>query len=220
MDEPQLAWQRAVKLENAARDILNFVNLPYPATPPGRPAPGEAFSLTTSHDDASTGTDDLSSHKESSGADDEDQDRKQRFMAAKAGERESLRNQAVALVLYVSCCPCLTSSCVPGADVLHAALGAKEAAAALLKAYRQYTLAGCHQRGYPMSTHAAETPLFPCLLHIHVSNSSVFSSTQKTRARTFLHSKQVCRETHTHTQVTAVRRALHKVTATMHSSPN
>ena len=220
MDEPQLAWQRAVKLENAARDILNFVNLPYPATPPGRPAPGEAFSLTTSHDDASTGTDDLSSHKESSGADDEDQDRKQRFMAAKAGERESLRNQAVALVLYVSCCPCLTSSCVPGADVLHAALGAKEAAAALLKAYRQYTLAGCHQRGYPMSTHAAETPLFPCLLHIHVSISSVFSSTQKTRARTFLHSKQVCRETHTHTQVTAVRRALHKVTATMHSSPN
>ena len=130
------------------------------------------------------GPDDLSSHKESSGADDEDQDRKQRFMAAKAGERESLRNQAVALVLYVSCCPCLTSSCVPGADVLHAALGAKEAAAALLKAYRQYTLAGCHQRGYPMSTHAAETPLFPCLLHIHVSISSVFY-TENTCAHVF-----------------------------------
>ena len=89
-----MALQRGMKLEKEAREILEFVNLPYSGLPGKSAAPGENILSVyldepIEHDDVGNANADAS---------DEDKYRRDQMMAAKAGERQSLLMCAVALL--------------------------------------------------------------------------------------------------------------------------
>ena len=89
-----MALQRGMKLEKEAREILEFVNLPYSGLPGKSAAPGENILSVyldepIEHDDVGNANADAS---------DEDKYRRDQMMTAKAGDRQSLLMCAVVLL--------------------------------------------------------------------------------------------------------------------------
>jgi len=83
-----------MKLEKEAREILEFVNLPYSGLPGKSAAPGENILSVyldepIEHDDVGNANADAS---------DEDKYRRDQMMTAKAGDRQSLLMCAVVLL--------------------------------------------------------------------------------------------------------------------------
>ena len=89
----RLALQRGMKLEQDAREILEFVNLPYSGLPGKSAAPGE--NILSVYLDEPIEHDDVGN---ANAASDEDKYRRDQMMAAKAGERQSLLMCAVVLL--------------------------------------------------------------------------------------------------------------------------
>jgi hypothetical protein len=94
-DEVRLALQRGMKLEQDAREILEFVNLPYPESPGKSAAPGKNF-LAIPDDEPLIEHDGIGNAN--ADASDEDKYRRDQLMTAKAGELQSLLMCAVVLL--------------------------------------------------------------------------------------------------------------------------
>jgi hypothetical protein len=91
-DEVRLALQRGMKLEQDAREILEFVNLTVPTSPGKSAAPGKnivAIHEPIEHDGIGNAN---------ANASDEDKYRRDQLMTAKAGELQSLLMCAVVLL--------------------------------------------------------------------------------------------------------------------------